>query len=662
MKKLAGLMLLFLLSELCCEAQTKHMIRFRDKGSSPYQINNPSAYLSSRSIARRTRYNIALDSTDLPVTPRYIDSLRLAGSVVILNVSKWLNLVTIQTTDAAALAKINSFPFVQSVSAIAARTGASSSPTRDFLESFQPLAPSRTSELTANHYNYGSSAQQVSLHKGEFLHNIGLRGQNMILGMMDGGFNNYLTTRAFDSARNNGQILGTWDFVARNASVNEDDAHGSQCLSTIAANIPGQFTGTAPKTSFYLYRTEDNLSEYRIEEINWVCAAEQLDSAGGDVICTSVGYADRMSNPAYDYTLADMNGNTTMIARGADMAARKGILVVSSVGNEGTSGWQRIISPSDGDSVLAVGAVSAARWAAPFTGRGPSSDGQIKPDIASLGVDVTIQYPGNSIGTGSGTSFATPNMAGLATCLWQGFPEFSNMKVIGALRRSGSRSSNPNDSIGYGIPDVRLALMYLVKDFASATASLAGCRTTISWTSKDMSAMSYEIDRMLPGQNSFTRITIRPGTGDLFSNRSYQYEDVLTDVPAGIITYRIRQIIDSSAAGFLSDYLDTVTVNLANACLSTAIDPVAIPTASISLAPNPVSDQLTVKITTAYAVPDLRFRLTDTKGRELGQFRKSKAAGAASFDIPVSGLPKGKYYLSLFDGIRLIATEELIKL
>ena len=144
----------------------------------------------------------------------------------------------------------------------------------------------------------------------------------MIIGMLDAGFQNYQTLSAFDSVRANGQILGTWDFVAREGSVNEDDAHGTSCFSTIAANIPGQFVGTAPKASFYLFRSEDASSEYPIEEHNWVCAAERVDSVGGDLISSSLGYST-FSDASFNHTYAQMNGNTAMTTIGADHHANR---------------------------------------------------------------------------------------------------------------------------------------------------------------------------------------------------------------------------------------------------------------------------------------------------------------------------------------------------
>lgn len=314
MKKLMALVLVGLLIAEAGHTQlNRYIIRFRHKGDNPYSLNNPSAYLSPRAITRRTRYNIPIDSADLPITPRFVDSVQLAGAVTILNQSKWLNSITIRTTDAAALARINSFPFVVSAMPIASRHNGVV--VGDAAEEVigHAIATQRTN---SDVFNYGSSATQIRMHNGQFLHNIGLRGQGMQIGMLDGGYNSYLTLRAFDSARAAGQILDTWDFVARHASVNEDDAHGMQCFSVIAANIPGSFVGAAPKAGFYLYRTEDVASEFPIEEHNWVCGVERIDSAGGDVVSSSLGYSDGMTDPSFNHTYTEMNGNTTIAARG----------------------------------------------------------------------------------------------------------------------------------------------------------------------------------------------------------------------------------------------------------------------------------------------------------------------------------------------------------
>lgn len=657
MKKILGC-LIALAFTFCSSAQNnRYIVTFKNKGSGSYSIGSPSAFLSQRSLDRRSRYNIPIDSTDLPISTSYLDSVRLAGNVTIINRSKWLNSVSIFTTDATAITKISSFSFVLSVSSIAPRQYGLLQENNKFeLEENPGTALPRPVNILDDYFNYGASYNQVHIHNGEFLHNIGLRGQGMVIGMLDAGFQNYLTVKAFDSVRANGQILGIYDFYAKDSSVNEDNSHGMQCFSTIAANIPGQFVGTAPKASFYLFRSEDAVTEYPFEEHNWVCAAERVDSVGGDLISSSLGY--NMFDPpftAFSHTYAEMNGNTTWAAKGADLAAKKGVLVVNSAGNEGNNTWHYIITPADGDSVLAVGAVNGAGNVASFSSYGPSSDGQVKPDVASVGVQTVVQLPNNAIGTNNGTSFAGPNMAGLATCLWQGFREFPNMKIIQALRQSGSIASAPNDRIGYGIPDMKKATLILLQEFATASATLNNCKTNITWNSKDLSAMKYEIERMDPGQPGFVKIAEQQGTGSIFTNHSYNFSDQLSGVAQGIISYRIRQVIDTASTGFSAGYLDTITVNNAANCAFTV-------TESFTLMPNPALNDFFVRVNLTDPMQRLVIRVFNGKGQLVHESVKNKGTGVSSYAVPVYHLPKGKYYVTLYNDSKKIATKELIRL
>ena len=514
MKKILAVLIISGIFSAESKAQfTRYVVRFKDKNGSSFSFSNPLAYLSQRAIDRRNRYGIALDSTDLPVNSSYVNQVKNVTNVTLLNVSKWLNSVTIQTTDPNAITTINGFSFVISVSGIAARTfNANDTVHRNKFETkTSPLSntTARGGQVMSDYYNYGTSAfNEIHLHNGEFLHNIGLRGQGMQIAMLDNGFNNYTSPSfdAFDSANANNQVLGTWDFVAHEQNVTDDGSHGMSCFSTIVANIPGQFVGKAPRANFWLYQTEDNASECLIEEHNWACGAERADSSGADVISTSLGYTDFPQSPSLSHTYADMNGNTTLVAIAADLAAKKGILVFASVGNDGTSAWHFLSSPSDGDSVIAVGAVNPTGVVASFSSYGPSSDGQVKPDVASVGSPAVIETGSGTVGSGSGTSFACPNMAGLGTCLWQGFPEFNNMKIRTALWQAGDSANSPNPRTGYGIPNMKKAFVNLLKDFSTANGSITNCKTTLNWTSKDISAMRYEIERKAPGESNYTKI------------------------------------------------------------------------------------------------------------------------------------------------------------
>ena len=457
MKKLLPLFILVAFFSSSSYAQfTKYIVRFKDKTNTPFNINNPSQFLSQRSIDRRTKQNIAIDETDLPVNPAYIDSVRLAGNVTILDKSKWLNQVCIQTTDSAALLKINSFSFVINSEPLMKPVSIQRIQDNKFNEEFNSVTTPQTANNVTDFYNYGNSFAQIHIHEGEYLHDKGFRGQGMTIAILDAGFYHYLNLPAFDSVRNNDQVIETYDYVANETSVDEDYPHGMECFSIIGGNIPGQLVGSCPKANFYLYRTEDISSESPVEEQYWAAAAERADSIGVDVISTSLGYT-QFDNPVFNHTYAELDGNTTIAARAADFAAKKGMIVVVAAGNEGTNTWHFIATPADADSVLTVGAVNSSGEVGSFSSYGPSGDGQIKPTVASVGVGTALSSSNGTVISGNGTSFATPNMAGLITCLWQAFPDFTSMEIIQAVIKSSSVYNSPDDRIGYGIPNFHKA-------------------------------------------------------------------------------------------------------------------------------------------------------------------------------------------------------------
>jgi len=462
---------------LCCcvvlfsKAQsTRHIVEFTDKKGTQFSLGNPSAYLSAKSIARRTKQKISIDSTDLPLSKTYLDSIAAVPNVVIRNQSKWLNQILIITSDASALAKINSFPFVKSVKAIApvARS------TEDIIAKKKDQTYELGNELLSrmnngtktegvNDIQYGGTFNQIHIHEGEYLHNLGFTGDGITIAVLDAGFQAYKTNPALDSMRLQGRVLGEWDYVMNEASVNEDYVHGAYCLSIIAANRPGSIVGSAPHASFWLLRTEDVYSEYPVEEQYWIAAAEFADSAGTDMISTSLGY-NIFDDPSYNHTYPERNGNTTMITRAADFAAKKGIIVTASAGNDGqrTDDYKFVSCPADADSVLTVGAVNGAGTIAAFSCWGPNSAGKVKPNVVSVGQGTILANTiGNPIG-GNGTSYANPNMAGLVACLWQAFPEFTNMEIIDAVQHSADRFLTPDERYGYGIPNFRIAYNQLL--------------------------------------------------------------------------------------------------------------------------------------------------------------------------------------------------------
>jgi hypothetical protein len=463
MKNWVSFIVLLLMCGEIAAQDNRYLIVLTDKANSNFSIKQPATFLSPKAIARRVRHGIPIDGSDLPVHQAYIDSLRTAGHVTILSASKWLNQVMIHTTDTAALTKINKFPFVKKAGPLNARQAMviADQVSTKTMEQVTEQVVNSTASVAENAFNYGQSFNQVHIHNGEYLHNKGFTGKGITIAVLDAGFFNYKTIKAFDSVLLNNQILGTWDFVANNTEVNEDHPHGMNCFSIMAANEPGKLVGTAPKASYFLYRTEDVFSETPIEEHNWVVAAEKADSAGADMISSSLGYYE-FDNPSQSHTYADMNGDKTVVTRGADMAAQKGMIVCNSAGNSGNSAWKYIIAPSDGDSVLAVGAVNKDSIPGSFSSYGPSADGRVKPDVASVGVNTWVINSNGSVAFGSGTSFSNPNIAGLIACLWQAFPEFSNMDILDVVKRSSHKYANPDTRMGFGIPDMKKAYEMLM--------------------------------------------------------------------------------------------------------------------------------------------------------------------------------------------------------
>lgn len=461
MKQSGIIAALILLVHFANAQNNQYIIKLKDKTGTPYSISNPQQFLSPRAIERRLKQNIPIVENDLPVNPAYLDSIRNSGNVVIKNVSKWMNQVLIETTDAAAISKINGFPFVVS-SKLSKRIARPDVVLRKkWKNDFKKIDKSYHLKGITD-YNYGYAEGQIKIHKGDFLHKKGFSGKGMLIAVIDDGFYHYQTLPAFDSLRADGRILDMYDFVDNKVDMNNEDAHGMYCLSLIASNVPGQMVGTAPHASFLMYRSENVHSESLSEEQNWIAAAERSDSAGADVITTSLGYYE-FDNPVFNHTYEDMDGKTTLIAQGANVAASKGMILMVAAGNEGDNAWHYIITPGDAINVLTVGAVDVSGSPGYFTSFGPSADGRIKPDVASVGVAAVVQSAGGSFATGNGTSFATPNLAGLVACLWQAFPEFSSVEIMDVIKKNSSQYTSPDDRVGYGIPDFEKAYDALQK-------------------------------------------------------------------------------------------------------------------------------------------------------------------------------------------------------
>jgi serine protease AprX len=453
MKKIYSLILIFLISQELY-SQNRYAVMLTDKNNSTYSLSNPSAYLSQRAINRRLQYGIAIDSSDLPVNATYFTTIQNTGAVI-LNTSRWLNEVTVDvSSNPSALATINALPFVKQTKLASRNSNNTSSKYSFEIESLmQRQSQTQKVASSASFYNYGNALNQIQMLHGDKLHDLGFRGDGKIIAMLDAGFYRVDSMTAFDSLRAHNRIIATYDFVDHNNNVYDDHTHGSMCFSIIGANDPGNIVGTAPEASFLLYRSEDAATEKLIEEYNWATAAEAADSAGADIISSSLGYT-RFDDSTMNHTYSDMDGRTAPISIAANIASRKGIVVVSSAGNEGNGQWHYISAPADADSILTIGAVDGAGAYASFSGTGPSADGRIKPTVVAQGQGTFVSDPySNTVFSGNGTSFSCPVIAGLVASLWQAIPSANNMQIINAIVQSASQYSNPDSLLGYGIPN-----------------------------------------------------------------------------------------------------------------------------------------------------------------------------------------------------------------
>jgi len=430
--------------------ENQYAVYFKDKIGTPYSIDKPEKFLSLKTIKKRQQFNIPINNLDLPINPDYIKKLKDMGYKVI-KTSKWLNCAIIYTEDTSNFNKIRELEFVISKPKPQEKTYKY----KQYKESKTKVEPISTTDK----YNYGKAENQNKMLKVNQLHNMGFTGKGVTMAILDGGFIDVDELPAFDSLWQNEQIKGWYDFVEMDTVVFDDGSHGMMVLSTIGGNTKG-LVGTAPEAEFWLFVTEDGDSEYPVEEYNYVIACEKADSIGVDIIHASLGYNDFDDN-TMDYKYAELNGNTAISTIGADIAASKGILVVTSAGNEGDKPWKYISAPADGDSVLAVGAVNYKGNYGYFSSIGPSTDGRIKPDVCAQGLSAAVQGTSGSITTANGTSFSGPIMAGAVACLIQAYPEKSNMEIIEAVIRNSDYAKSPTEKMGYGIPDFYKAYFYL---------------------------------------------------------------------------------------------------------------------------------------------------------------------------------------------------------
>ncbi len=424
----------------------RYMVFFNDKAGTPHAISAPETFLSERAIQRRSNQSIGVIEQDLPVTPSYVEEVRTAGATILYK-TKWMNGVLVECAE-SLLSTVETLPGVSAVEFVAPGGRPSPGARIKSAGKFKDVAE-------------GAAATDVQLAMlgMDEMHTAGYRGEGILIAILDAGFPGADTVSFFKHIFDEGRFdaATSYDFVSGGSNVFRHHNHGINVWSTIGAYKPNEFVGGAYKANFILFVTEHAPTEYRVEEYNWLFAAERADSAGVDVINTSLGYRT-FDDSNMNYSVDDMDGETTVITRAANIAASKGIALVASAGNEGSAMPTTIGGPADSENLLAVGAVTSAGVITSFSSIGPSSDGRIKPDVAALGSLVSVIKPDGTMGSSNGTSFAGPLTASLVAGVWQLLPGLSAQELLETIRASASQSSNPDNFLGYGIPDFRYVI------------------------------------------------------------------------------------------------------------------------------------------------------------------------------------------------------------
>lgn len=419
-------------------------VSFVDKPTS----TTPS--LSPRALEQRAKWDIPIDYLDLPVSSQYTDSLRAMG-VKICHTSRWMNGATCQMDEELA-SKVAQLKFVKQIEQT--RNAATPNPLVSNKRKVKRLETKSETSL------YSNQAQLDMLNLTP-LHKAGHEGQGILMAVCDAGFHNADSAAFLNPST---LELGHFDFTDdTDPFYGAEGGHGLMCLSTITGRTDSYY-GTATKAAYYLMRTEELHTESPKEMDNLVVALETADSLGVNVFSVSLGYF-YFDNAAWNLTQNMLDGKSNRASQAATIAARKGMLVCASAGNEGESSWHKICVPADADSILTVGAVDGNGIIGAFSSYGYSTDGRVKPDVCAQGVQTAVIDPNGNIIRANGTSFAAPQIAGLAAALWSALPNENAMQIRERIIASADRYNTPDTTqYGYGIPNAWKAYSYFAEN------------------------------------------------------------------------------------------------------------------------------------------------------------------------------------------------------
>lgn len=459
MKKQILLFILFFNALSIFGADSFYWVELKDKKGSEFKIEEPEKFLSKKAIDRRKKYNISINEQDLPVSRTYINEIEKLGFKIISQ-SKWLNAVCILTDKPESTKKLEALSFVSTVKYLGPK-----SPTFDkekmvmdeFMDKIETYKPD-SSEMDKNRF-YGLSTNQIAMTKVNYLHQLGYTGEGVTIAVLDAGFYKVNELDAFKYLWNTGRILDVWDFVENDSNVFDADMHGMNVLSCMSTYLPMIHIGSSYGAKYLLLRTENAANEYATEEVWWINGAEFADSAGADIINSSLGY-NEYDDAKLSYKPSDLNGKTALISRAASILDSKGIILCNSAGNSGSDDWKYIGVPADAENIFSVAAVDSRGNRASFSSLG-RKENKYSPNIAVMGKDVAVVSGNNGFKPADGTSFSSPLLCGMTACLMQAFPNSSPSEIREAIIKSANRYENPDLEYGYGIPDFARAYFIL---------------------------------------------------------------------------------------------------------------------------------------------------------------------------------------------------------
>ncbi len=441
MRSILGLVWVFW-SVILMAQQEEAWVFLHDKPQADYYLQNPLQMLSSRALERRARYGIALNETDVPLDKNYKAQIAAVPGIEILAKSKWLNCLHVRS-DVNTITSLLQLDFVDSIRFANILLGTVSKPEKVSRHKLERLG-------TSVEYSYGGDTVPYTMHNAYGLHRSGYDGRNVLIAVIDAGFQRADTGRVFAHVYQRNGVVDTYNFPDDTSWVYTRHYHGTVVWSRIAGLEEGVFVGTAPAADYCLYISEDVYQEMPVEETWWAEAAERADSVGADVINTSLGYID-FDRFEYNHTWEQLDGKTAIVSMAAQMATEKGMHVIVSAGNSGLSSWQKIGFPADARDVIAVGAADRYGNRAGFSSTGNTADGRIKPDVMSWGAGTLCYYSGYYYSL-SGTSLAAPVITGFMADVVQAYPYIPPATLKAYLLETSDRFQTPDSLYGYGFP------------------------------------------------------------------------------------------------------------------------------------------------------------------------------------------------------------------